>query len=306
MSEDAPPNNRRRVSAVPLKAVPLKAVPSARRKSEPLAPRAPRLQRLRRTLEIVRGRVRGPALLIGRLSLMVIAALASVALYRVVDRWVRTAPEFEITEITVEGEERLDEAELRAIADVRLGDNVFARSPDEMRQALTGHPWVADAEVTRRLPGTLHVVVREHHPVALLLLDDAYLVSDDGIVIKRAEPGDPTDLPLITGVERTRFVSDLGFRTQLLASAVALVSEYESAGLMRRASLSEIHVEPSDELTLFVGDEAIEVRLGSGPYRRKLERFARVLDELRREEAHAAYVFLDNVRRPDRVTVRLR
>lgn len=303
MSEDAaPPNNRRRVSAAPLK-----AVPSARRKSEPAgAPKPPRLQRLRRTFALLRERVRGPALLIGRLALMVIAALASVALYRVVDRWVRTAPEFELTAIAVEGEERLEEAELRAIADVRLGDNVFARSPDEMRQSLLGHPWVADAEVTRRLPGTLRIVVREHHPVALLLLDDAYLISDDGIVIKRTEPGDPTDLPLITGVERARFVTDLGFRTQLLASAVALVSEYESAGLMRRATLSEIHVEPSDELTLFVGDEAIEVRLGSGPYRRKLERFARVLDELRREEAHAAYVFLDNVRRPDRVTVRLR
>jgi len=300
--DQAPPSNRRRVSTAPLK-----VVPSARRKSEPsAAPKTPRLQRLRRTLVIMRERIRGPALLVGRLSLMVIAAIASVALYRVVDRWVRTAPEFELTEITVEGEERLDEAELRAIADVHVGDNVFARAPDEMRQALLGHPWVADAEVTRRLPGTLRVVVREHHPVALLLLDDAYLISDDGVVIKRAEPGDPTDLPLITGVVRARFVSDLGFRTQLLASAVALVAEYQSAGLMRRATLSEIHVEPSDELTLFVGDEAIEVRLGTGPYRRKLERFARVLDELRREEAHAAYVFLDNVRRPDRVTVRLR
>lgn len=251
-------------------------------------------------------RIRGPAAQIGRAALVLVAAAGAVALYRVVDRWVRTAPEFALTEITVEGEARIDEAELLAIADVAVGDNVFARSPEAVRLALMDHPWIAEATVTRRLPGTLRISVREHEAAAVLVVGDLYLVSDDGIVIKPAEAGDPTDLPVITGVERGRFVRDLGYRTQLLTTVVALISEYDAAGLSARAELGEIHVEPRGELTVFVGDEAMEVRLGEGPYRRKLQRLSRVLDELRREEARAAYVFLDNVRRPDRVTVRLR
>lgn len=289
------PANRRRPAARP------SSPPRSERPSRP-----PLGRRVRGALDRLVAHVRGPALASLRVVVALVAAASTVALYRVVDRWVRSAPEFALREIVVEGLERLDEEEVRAVADVHLGDNIFARSPEEIASALRDHPWVADVNVVRRLPGTLRVTVREHHAVATLLDGEPYLVSSEGIVIKLAEPGDPVDLPVVTGVEHARFVSDLGFRTQLLATIVALVSEYHDMGLDRRAALAEIHVERGDELTLFVGDEATEVRLGAGPYRPKLDRFVQVLDALRREEARAAYVLLDNVRRPDRVTVRLR
>lgn len=294
--EDPVQANRRRA---PVRAVPALATP-------PRPSRPPLGLRLRAAGTAMLARIRGPALLVLRAALALVAAASTVALYRVVDHWVRSAPEFALTEIHVEGLERLDEEEVRAVADVHLGDNVFARAPEEMAAALREHPWIAEASVVRRLPGTVRIELREHHAVAILLQGEPYLVSAEGIVIKAAEPGDPVDLPVITGVDRARFVGDLGFRTQLLATIVALVAEYQDMGLERRAPLAEIHVERGDELTLFVGDEATEVRLGRGPYRPKLDRFVRVLDELRREEARAAYVLLDNVRRPDRVTVRLR
>jgi len=289
------PTNRRRPAARP------STPPRSVRPSRP-----PIGRHVRGAVEALVARARGPALASVRVVVALVAAASTVALYRVVDRWVRSAPEFALREIVVEGLERLDEEEVRAVADVHLGDNIFARSPEEIASALRDHPWVADVNVVRRLPGTLRVTVREHHAVATLLDGEPYLVSSEGIVIKLAEPGDPVDLPVVTGVEHARFVSDLGFRTQLLATIVALVSEYHDMGLDRRAALAEIHVERGDELTLFVGDEATEVRLGAGPYRPKLDRFVQVLDALRREEARAAYVLLDNVRRPDRVTVRLR
>ena len=47
-------------------------------------------------------------------------------------------------------------------------------------------------------------------------------------------------------------------------------------------------------------------RLGKAPFRDKLGRFRDVLARLARRRAEAAYVYLDNERRPDRVTVRLR
>ncbi len=289
------PANRRRPAARPT------PPPRPERPSRP-----PIARRVRGAVHALAARARGPALASLRVALALVAAASTVALYRVVDRWVRSAPEFALREIVVEGLERLDEEEIRAVADVHLGDNVFARSPEEIASALRGHPWVADVNVVRRLPGTLRLVVREHQAVATLLDGEPYLVSSEGIVIKPVEPGDPVDLPVITGVEHARFVSDLGFRTQLLATLVALVAEYHDMGLDRRGALAEIHVERGGELTLFVGDEATEVRLGAGPYRPKLERFVQVLDALRREEARASYVLLDNVRRPDRVTVRLR
>jgi cell division protein FtsQ len=54
-----------------------------------------------------------------------------------------------------------------------------------------------------------------------------------------------------------------------------------------------------------VGDDALYTRLGRGPFREKLARLRQVLDRLAQDHQKASYVYLDNVRHPDRVTVRL-
>ncbi|MEO0326761.1 MAG: FtsQ-type POTRA domain-containing protein, partial [Myxococcota bacterium] len=196
-------------------------------------------------------------------------------------------------------------AVLRA-AGVALGDNVFSHPPSAVREALEAHPWVAEAQVERRLPGTLRVSLAEHRPVALLLAGEDYLVGEDASLFKRWRAGDPADLPVVTGVDRRRFAGDRAYRTALLRELVALTHDHRAAGLWRRLPLHEVHVEANGHLSLYAGEGPLYVRLGAAPHGPQLRRLRRVLDRLAEDELEAAYVFLDNVRRPDRVTVRLR
>jgi cell division protein FtsQ len=231
---------------------------------------------------------------------------ASVTVVRFAERYARSSPEFAIESLEIRGLARVPRAELEEAMGLAVGDNVFARSPDEVRTALEQHPWIASARVRRRLPRTFEVEVRERVPALRLVLEASYLVDEEGTVFGLAEPGDRTDLPVMTGVDSARFRSDRSYRTELLTSAIALLREWESASLARREPIAEIHVEPDEGLTLFVGDDGTEIRLGRGPYRAKLGRLRRVLDELGRRQSRPLYVYLDNVRRPDRVTVRVR
>ncbi len=267
---------------------------------------AERMARERKRAEALFERARRPLAIAARLAFATTLALGSIALARVLDRYVRTAPEFAISTFEIEGESRLTEAEISACAGMALGDNVFARSIEEVRTDLSAHPWIADATVERRLPSTFRITIRERVPAAILSLETPYLVSDEGAVFKSLEPGDPVDLPVITGISGSRFFTERSYRTQLLTSIVGLLSEWQSAGMSRREPVGEVHVEPDESLTLFVGDDGTEVRLGVGPYRNKIERLRRVLDELASREARPLYVYLDNVQRPDRVTVRVR
>lgn len=278
--------------------------------SEP--PRRPRLRladrvaRARARLKASWERAKPPLAKAARIALALLLALGSLALARVLERWARQAPELAIRTITVEGEQRLSEAEVLGAAGIALGDNVFAHSESDVHEALLGHPWIADAHVERRLPGTLRITIRERVAAAILELEEPYLVSDEGAVFKTLEPGDPVDLPVITGIDRSRFFGERAFRTQVLTSIVGLFAEWRALGMDPRESIGEVHVEADDALTLFVGDDGTEVRLGRGPYRGKIERFRRVLDELGARHTRPLYVYLDNLRRPDRVTVRVR
>jgi cell division protein FtsQ len=289
----ARPNRRRVPSGAP---PPTKPRVSGRAGLSRLALRARvRLHELRR-----------PLAWIARIAVLAAVTAGAVASGRLLEQYVRSAQAFGTSAIELSGSERLTREQVLAAAGLALGRNVFEVSPEQAEAALRAHPWVAEAEVTRRLPGSYRITLREQKPVALLALEELNLVSEDGTVFKRLEPSDPIDLPLITGVDPERFRADLALRSSLLVSAVALLQDYRDAGLWQREPLSELHAEPDESFTLYAGKDAMQIRLGQRPYGKKLRRLRQILDELSVQKDRPAYVYLDNIRRPDRVAVRLR
>jgi cell division protein FtsQ len=282
-------------------------------------------RRIRLSFEGWGERLRKPALYALR-SLSLIAALCgAVFVGRLVQHHLTTAPAFAVDHIDVRGLSRLTRAELLAAAGIDLGTNVFAKSPEEVRARLLAHPWIATANVVRKLPSRFDVEVREREPVALLLVEacpeamattsqdpscddpsSLYLVSDEATVFKRLEGQDPADLPVITGFDKKRLAEDREAEQRLLKEAAALLGEYRSAGLYKKLPIGEIHLEAGGGFSLYVGDELTHVRLGAPPFPQKLRRMKKVFERLEREQTSAEYVYLDNELRPDRVTVRLR
>jgi cell division protein FtsQ len=210
-----------------------------------------------------------------------------------------------IRELRFEGLSRVPVGELRELAPVREGEHLLAADLDALKAALQRHPWVAAVDVRRALPPALEIRVTERRSAALVDLDGLYLVDDQGHVFKRATPGDGLDLPLVTGIAREDFVERQAELEPLLAGALALAERWSERGLAQRAVLSEIHVDPDWGVTLFAGDEGIQVLLGTGDIPAKLERLERVLAALAAEGKQPEAIHLDNRRHPDWVTVRL-
>lgn len=243
---------------------------------------------------------------LARLLLFAIIVASAVAGGRLIERHVRTSKSFATQVITLKGTRRLGRDEVLRQAGLAIGKNVFEVSPKTAQRNLLNHPWIASAEVVRRLPGTYRVTISERQAVALLSMGDLYLVADDGTVFKPLTDGDPFDLPIITGVDRETFTSDREFRISIISDLVAMLDDYARVGLKRREKLAEIHLESDRGVSFYIGSDATHVRLGRPPYLGKLRRLKKVLDSLEKKKSRAYYVYLDNVRRPDRVTVKLR
>ena len=239
-------------------------------------------------------------------GMAVVAALAAVVwVGDQTVRYARSTEAFAIREIIVEGNAQLKDIDVRRAARLQIGWNIFEVSAEEARNHLKQHPWVEDATVVRRLPGRVRIAIVERKPVALVALDQLYLVSEEGAVFKRLGVDDPVNLPVITGIASERFYDDLDYRTEVLLGSMALLQDYEGAGLADREPVSEIHFDGANGIELFIGDDGMNVRLGNDQHRQKLRRLRRVLERLEREKTRPSYVYLDNVRSPERVTVRL-
>lgn len=243
------------------------------------------------------------------LSVLVAAIGGLIVLGRWTHTYVTTSPHFQVGEAIVTGNSRVRAEEIQLLSGLTPGINIFTVSPEDASRRIEEHPWIESAIVHRRLPSHLSIEIEERVAVALLRVGGLYLVDAEGLVFKPLESGDPLDLPVITGADRVRQHEDSTGAGADLAEAMALIRLYEESGLSRRYSLSEVHLAQDGAFSIYTTDEATHIRLGRPPFRRKLQRLARLFRELRERQAVADYVYLeegtDRVQ-PERAVVRLR
>jgi cell division protein FtsQ len=239
-----------------------------------------------------------------------LVAGTSVGVAWVARKHVMTSARFAITEIAVSGNDHRPAEAIVAESGLQIGANVFVADLDGARARVLGDPWIAEASLARRLPGTLVVHVTERRAAALAALGDTFLTTAEGEPFKKLEVDDPPEeiatLPLVTGLRPESMAEDREGTMQTIRRAIDLAAEFERTPLAKRAPLEEVHVEADGVFSLVVGRSAIELVLGAPPFRRKLDQAARIVAELDKRGAKADAIMLDNDTRPDRVVVRMR
>jgi cell division protein FtsQ len=241
-----------------------------------------------------------------RRSLPAVAAVVALAVVGGIvwaaHHWMTTSSRFAIAAITIEGSHRIDPDEIRAQLPVRVGDNVFVDLA-RVAGAVRAHPWIAGAEVHRRLPNTLVIEIREHAAAAVLAIGELYLVDAAGRPFKRAaiETGEAEGLPLLTGIDRATYIDHPDVAAAIARDAIAAFERWRGAA---RPAIGEIHVDSHRAVTLHTRDRAVAIQLGAlgselAARMRTFDTAWAALSDDERTRARAVHVDA----RPDHVTV---
>lgn len=251
--------------------------------------------------ELLWRRLRG----VGRVLLAVIVLGAGTAAAIGARRYVTTSPRFGLRDLKIEGNHRRSKEYIAQVALVSLGQNVVELDLEAARARLEKDPWIERATLTRRLPASLSIEVVERDAAVIVALPSGtYLSTSQGELFKKIEEGDPSDLPIVTGITSDDAVGDREATAQLIKRALDLAGEIERAGLFG-GRVEELSVDGDGGITAVVGKRAIRVAFGRGPYRAKVRLGARVEAELGRRSARPTVIFLDDDQHVDRVVVRL-
>ena len=247
--------------------------------------------------------ITGLKVALGVATVLVTSGLIAWGVYR----YAVTSPRFALTRVVIEGAIRLTPPEVRKRAKVKLGENLFRLDPEAIGQRLLGEPWIREARVRRNLPDELAIDLVEREAQAIAVVgDQMVLVTPDGVPFKELEPGDPYDLPIVTGVDASEVGRDGSPGRGHLVRALDVLRRYRRIELSRAYPPQEANVSPSGQVTLTVGKAGIALHLGDGPWTKKLLMAARVISRARRQGAVPGIVFLDNRAHPERVVVRMR
>ena len=254
-----------------------------------------------------------PSRIVRRLVGIVLRVIFAVAItggtvysFLLVYKHATTSHYFAADEFIIKGTGRIGEAEVLKTAGITKGANIFKIDTERASWLLKEHPWIVEAEVSRRLPGRLEINIIERNAMATVNFDVPYLIDDSGEVFKRWVRGDPIPAPVITGLSRESFTDDANHVQEILRNAIALAERYRASGLQRLAPLDEIHWNSGDTFSLAMGKDPFYVHFGRGPYRNKLTRLAVLLSKLKRDGDRPLEIFFDNEIRPDRITVKVK
>jgi cell division protein FtsQ len=111
-------------------------------------------------------------------------------------QYVTTSPQFEISQVTLTGNQKLPEKELREWLGPVTGENIFLLDLENLSTRLAKHSWIQSVSVRKVFPQDIVVDVKERNPYARIKLDRVYVMDNFGILLA-PETSAYRHLPLI-------------------------------------------------------------------------------------------------------------
>jgi cell division protein FtsQ len=205
----------------------------------------------------------------------------------------RTAPRFEVQKLSVSGLKRVEENEVLAKAGFEVGTNVFRINLDEIRERVEELDWVRYALVQRVLPDQVIIKIVEREPVGLTRIrGEIYQFDADGKIL---DPDSSTNssFPILDGLHP-------GDRQRNLHKVETYRNVLEQLG---QTSLSEIHINDTDEVTVVSASDPVLVNLGTADFRGRWIKYLQLKPQIQQKFPQAVRV---DLRFKNQVIVKMR
>jgi cell division protein FtsQ len=106
-----------------------------------------------------------------------------------------------VTDVVIEGRANTPEPLLRAAIGINKGDPILGFSLEDTRARIETIPWVEQATVERRLPGTVVINLKERAPFAVWQNQGKFVLVDrNGQIVTNEDVAAFRRLPLIVGL----------------------------------------------------------------------------------------------------------
>lgn len=178
-----------------------------------------------------------------------------------------TSPRLLLEKVEVRGSQRLTPEQARIIGQVPIGQNIFSANLAVVADRLKQDPIVKELRVTRYLPNTLTVTVKDREPaIQLVTRNGRYLADAEGIVYRKvAAAAAPQTLPQIGIPLRLlpEMGKPLGKRTLLTIRQCVELSRKEQLkmGYVRIDSSGEVWLNVATEPTTRLASDGTPLAL---------------------------------------------
>ncbi len=205
-------------------------------------------------------------------------------------RWLSQAEMFQIAGVDVKGVREVNDDDVRALAALFTGQNIFHVDLDAATRRALANPWVRDVRIERSLPNRIRIAINERKPRAVLqAANGRFLIDSDGVVIV---PAGAAALPTVV-VRDHRAAPRNAVTGDGIAAGLELLDQLQARGGWDPAAVT-VKADSAETVAIVYADH--EFRLGSGAYDEKLRRLGEIVADMNARRLDYTYVEL----RPER------
>jgi cell division septal protein FtsQ len=230
---------------------------------------------------------------LGTIALGVAGVSLAAGLVYLGFRAVASTTFFRLRNIEVSSAKRLTRDEILALVGVQSGQDLARLNLKRMGEQLALNPWVETVRIHRYFPDRLSISVTEREPLAIVNMGFIYYLDKKGTVFKVLNQGDRLDYPVVTGFSEEDMNTNPAGTREALKTTCELLRILRDKGAFILADVSEIHYDKGYGFTLFTNSGALPVKVGSGDFAGKIDRFARIYKDLMAQRASLHYIDLD-------------
>jgi cell division protein FtsQ len=197
------------------------------------------------------------------------------------------SPLLNVRDVQLRGARHTTAEDVIAVMDLESGTNLLRLSTEEIQARVETLPWVKDVSISRVLPDTLQIRIKEREPAMVLSLASAnWIVDASGRVLAS---GRDRDLPVLAGTN----LSGIEVGTDLKADQlIGGLRVYRSLKPSVRKQVAAIFAPTPERITLAL-ENGSQVRYGSAEMlRAKSNVLASLLRRLERDGTAASYIDL--------------
>lgn len=173
---------------------------------------------------------------------------------------------FSVELLVITGNSYTPESEIRHALQIAEGENIWKLSLPLLEERLEAIPRIETATVTRQLPRTVNIAIKEEKMLALLPFQEYFLeIGWNGQILGTTQTTHNYDLPLLTGVVPvTGTVGQMLLAGDTLSQVQQLSAALHEEGVV----ISEINLEQQDNLIIVTMD-GLRVWLGVDDFAEK-------------------------------------
>lgn len=193
--------------------------------------------------------------IIGFISIIILIAIIIVLAL--------TAPIFNITDITVSGNNQISSNMIISLSGLKKGENIF-KFNSNVKQKIKENTYIETVNIKRKLPGTVMISVEERTVKYQINLINSYVYIDkNGYILENS--AEKKDVPVIVGlsIKEDEMMNEKRLKTEDLEKMNDIIKIIDAAKAINIDNLiTEINTEDKDNYVLYLESKSKKINIG--------------------------------------------